>query len=118
MRSQRNVDDSDGTIAFRLKPSVGTDKTIGYCLFKKWACCPSSNFQALTKYKSGLVVTDLSPDCESDTVMNIVSFIRQHNITILNIAGHRDSTSVGVANFQARVQHILEAAFKIYLSVQ
>lgn len=30
--SQRNVDDADATIAFRLKASVGTDKTIGYAI--------------------------------------------------------------------------------------
>jgi len=37
MRSMRNVDDSDATIAFRLEPSIGTDKTLGYCLTKKVA---------------------------------------------------------------------------------
>ena len=35
-RSKKNVDDSDGTIAFRTYKGNGTDKTIGYCLTKVW----------------------------------------------------------------------------------
>jgi len=36
MRSKRNVDGSDGTVAFRVYDSRGTDCTIGYCLTGKW----------------------------------------------------------------------------------
>ncbi|GAH86529.1 unnamed protein product, partial [marine sediment metagenome] len=36
IRSIFNVDNSDGTIAFRLKSSPGTDKTIGYCQTNDW----------------------------------------------------------------------------------
>ena len=35
-RSMLNVDNADATVAFRVKASPGTDKTIGYCVTKRW----------------------------------------------------------------------------------
>lgn len=90
LRSQKNVDDSDGTIAFRLKSSVGTDKTIGYCLTRKWAAV--ANFGVNTSYKPCLVITNIR---DPDNVINIRKFIGQNRITVINIAGHRDEVIEG-----------------------
>lgn len=108
LRSQRNVDDSDGTIAFRLKASVGTDKTIGYCLSKKWQTIHSSKWQEPTTYKPCLIISDLSPTSEEQNIKNIGYFLKRYNIIILNISGHRDSTSAGVSNFGKKVEQLLE----------
>ena len=47
MRSRKNVDESDATVAFRTKCSAGTDKTIGYCLTKQWKVIPEKERQRL-----------------------------------------------------------------------
>lgn len=39
-RSMKNVDDADAVIVFKLKSSVGTDKTIGYAQTGRW-CEPT-----------------------------------------------------------------------------
>ena len=52
MRSKRNVDGSDGTVAFRTHSSRGTDCTIGYCLAGKW--------KALSKEEQGCVAKPMS----------------------------------------------------------
>jgi hypothetical protein len=89
-RSQKNVDCSDGTLAFRLKASVGTDKTIGYCLTRRWK--EVSRFDIETRHKPCLVITDLH-DCHN--VTRIRQFIRQYKIETLNVAGHRDEVVEG-----------------------
>lgn len=110
IRSQRNVDDSDGTIAFRLKASIGTDRTIGYCLSKQWQTIHSSKWREPTTYKPCLVISDLSPESEEQNIKNIVCFLTIYNITILNISGHRDSASAGILNFGKKVEQLLEKA--------
>lgn len=67
LRSQRNVDDSDGTLIFRLKNSPGTEKTIGYCQTQRWCYVAHQKLQKQTSlppkpYKPYLVITSLS-DC-------------------------------------------------------
>jgi Circularly permutated YpsA SLOG family len=90
LRSQKNVQDSDGTIAFRLVQSVGTDKTIGYCLTKKWKSV--SSFNVSTSYKPCFVVTSFS---DPENIVNIQNFIDRNKIVVLNIAGHRDEIIEG-----------------------
>jgi hypothetical protein len=106
-RSKKNVDDCDGTIAFRLKPSVGTDKTIGYCLTKSWRVM--NNFETFDEnpYRPLLVITDLSKYSEIDNVARIQGFINQHSVKVLNVCGHRDGKEMGFDNFEQIVRNIL-----------
>lgn len=107
MRTRRNVDESDGTVVFRLKKSTGVDKTIGYCLTKKWAFVKQSRWQDLTEYKPCLVISDLSASQQENHVEAIRSFIQQHRIDTLNVAGNRDDRSSGVQQFQQLVKQLL-----------
>jgi hypothetical protein len=98
-RSMKNVDDSDATLAFRLKESKGTDLTIGYCLTKKWKVV--GNYNVPTRYKPCLVISDLSDESNS---IKIKSFILSFDIRILNIAGHRDEV---VHEFSQKIKALL-----------
>lgn len=118
LRSQRNVDEADGTLVFRLQPSVGTDKTIGYALTKRWSVPSASaldqcsaNIAATAAagklpYRPCLVVRTIEQQDQADVVAAIVQFIRQNNVQTLNIAGHRDE-SAGRRDFCQRVESIL-----------
>lgn len=99
LRSQKNVDDSDATLAFRLLASTGTDKTIGYCLTKKWKVVPK--FDIETSYKPCLVITNMS---DTTNVLNIRNFIKNFNISTLNVAGHRDEV---VTDFSKKITDLL-----------
>jgi hypothetical protein len=111
-RSQRNVDDSDGTIAFRLKPSTGTDKTIGYCLTKKCQSC--QRYVGDLPNTNPAVINNLGDDQLEKNVEAIRSFIARNKIVTLNIAGHRDDASLGLSQFQQLVTQLLGEALKVY----
>jgi hypothetical protein len=110
-RSQLNVDESEATVAFRLQPSVGTDKTIGYCQSGKWAKPDGGKF-AKKPHRPHLVVRDVSAANAEATAREIVEFVRLHKVAVLNVAGHRDDVTAGVAQFQAAVFSILKRAFE------
>ena len=84
-RSRRNVDDSDGTLAIRMKSSVGTDKTIGYCLTKKWMMY-GGTVPERSSYKPVLVIDKLD-DSNHEMVR---TWLIEHEIKTLNIVGHRE----------------------------
>ncbi len=98
LRSQRNVDDSDGTLVFRLKSSPGTEKTIGYCQTQRWCYVNHKHIKERQiasppeAYRPYLVITSLG-DCQNVTAIR--DFIRLHDIKILNVAGHRDEAVEG-----------------------
>lgn len=104
-RSMKNVDDADATIAFRLQPSNGTDKTIAYCYTKKWKTI--DNFDGLPLYRPCLVITNF--DDEQVNIENIRAFIIKHNVNILNIAGHKDEV---IEEFSLKVKLLLMKALK------
>jgi hypothetical protein len=89
-RSKKNVDNSDGTIAFRLHSSVGTDKTIGYCITKVWKVQNFKNYKKLA-YRPLLVIENLS---DKTNISKIRSFIKENKIKILNVCGHRENKDV------------------------
>lgn len=99
-RSMLNVDNSDGTIAFRLYSSPGTDKTIGYCFTKTWKVC----FNNKTTYRPILIIDNL---LDKNITNKIKNFIIDNNIKILNICGHRDN------NLQILVRDIIINTFTI-----
>jgi hypothetical protein len=107
LRSQRNVDAADATVAFRLLPSTGTDKTIGYCQTGSWR--KATNHVILTPHRRCLVIRDVG-DTEAAAAL-VVAFVQKEQIATLNVCGHRDDITAGVAEFQSKVAAILELAF-------
>eukprot|EP01080_Neovahlkampfia_damariscottae_P005730 gene5730-9553_t len=106
VRSKKNVDNSNGTIAFRVCPGNGTDKTIGYCLTKTWK---KINFQNLkTAYLPLLIIDDLKSDQNS---FKIKKFILDNDITVLNVCGHSEH-KIENKNFSTIVEKILTEALK------
>lgn len=99
-RSKKNVDESDATVAFRLHFSVGTDKTIGYCVTRKWTTVYdrfafSRGF--IKVHRPVLIITDaISLEKHRDEVVRqrdaqrLREFLIEHNVKTLNVAGHRE----------------------------
>lgn len=105
-RTMKNVDNSDGTIAFLLKSSTGTEKTIGYCLEGKWV----KRWISGNGYKPILVLDkDILQNNRDEAIKNIQNFILSNKIQILNIAGHRQSS---VPKLEEAVRKILNEAIK------
>lgn len=90
-RTMANVDDSEGTIAFLFRDSVGTKHTIGYCHTHEWVPRSTSKNNG---YRPVLVIKRIT----SKTVEDIQSFLIKNNIRILNIAGNRESSFQGIQN--------------------
>lgn len=109
LRTIKNVDNSDGTLAFRLFPSSGTDKTIGYCQTKKWKVgLPKTMNIGETKYKPVCVINGL--ENEEHVISQIQQFVIRNQIACLNVAGHRQSSVTGM-NFERAVRDMLIKAF-------
>jgi len=91
-RSKMNVDQSDGTIAFRLYSSNGTDKTIGYCLTGKWTIVNVTKkyVQEKKSYHRPILIIDNLHDKSNEE--NIRDFIDRYQIGTLNVCGHREFT--------------------------
>lgn len=90
-RSMKNIDDSDATIAFRLYDSAGTDKSIGYCLTKKWEKV-NSKVHIFKPYRPILIITDISLENTQSNTNKMLSFLFEHNVRTLNVCGHRDDS--------------------------
>jgi len=105
IRSRKNVDDSDGTLAFRTHPSSGTDKTIGYALTRSWYV-PRS-FDIETSYRPVCVVADVNSETEQ---ARVVQFIKDNNIKILNVCGHREPDAIA-KSWTRSVEHFLMGVF-------
>ena len=88
-RSKLNVDSSDGCIAIRMKDSLGTDFTLGYCLTGRWQKYNGKQQDVRNSYKPVLIVDDLK-DIQKYK-KKIHDFILDHKIMTLNVFGHRDS---------------------------
>src|SRR3990172_178021 len=96
-RSKKNVDDSDATIAFRLRASPGTDKTVRYCATGRWQTRNLPTADTGAPYRLCLVVTDLSDELK--VVADIVAFVARIKPKTLNVCGHRDGRTAGKADF-------------------
>lgn len=105
IRTKLNIDNSDGTIVFRYKPSLGTDCTIGYAQTKQWKKGVESYN---SKYKPICIIN--SKD-DSENIKKIRKFIEDNKINILNVAGHRESGSP-FTDYTKYVEDILYEALK------
>ena len=110
-RSMMNVDAADATIAIRLGGSVGTDKSIGYALTKKWHSVSTAvandprppTSEPPTKYRPVLVVHSL--DSEASVVMAIMVFVQRHRVRVLNVCGHREWPALH--NFEGIIEDVI-----------
>lgn len=112
MRTMKNVDSSDATLVFKLKESPGTNKTIGYCVTKKWIDVKRSLLvdggDISSLYKPCFIVTEpLWRQSLEQSGRQIRDFLVKHRVTTLNVAGHRDEVTL---NFSDKIQNILIVA--------
>lgn len=109
-RTMANVDNSDGTVAFRLKASSGTDRTIGYAQTGRWI---EGEIRSMDIKETGnkpvCVIDDMSNEQAAANVIR--KFLADNNIVVLNVAGHRESTAP-VQDFAERVKNVLKLALQ------
>lgn len=103
MRTMKNVDDADATVAIMWGESVGTSKTIGYAMTHKWQHPPVF---ATTKYKPILVIT--THDLQQ-AAWELAAFYLNKKYEVLNFAGHRESSQPGIQKF---VRELVIKTFK------
>ena len=117
-RSKANVDAADGTLAFRLHASMGTDKTIAYAQSGHWTTRNCGTTRTTTTlsllpddpYRPCLVVTSLAEKDLASNIETICQFILTHHITILNVCGHREAPP-DCPNFSETIQGLLTKCF-------
>jgi len=106
-RSIKNVDEADATLAFRNHPSSGTDKTIGYALSGKWRTVDTETYRDGVLHRPLFIVTDILSHQQQ---LDLVQFIRSHNVKILNVCGHREPDKIG-KKWTRDVESFLVAVF-------
>jgi hypothetical protein len=111
-RTKRNVDDADGTIAFRLHPGNGTDKTIGWAHWREWTYGVDRAKSKDEGWRPVLVIHNIDDSKKADNIAEIQSFIVRNKIAILNVAGHRETTSGMGAEYGEKVRELLVEALK------
>lgn len=108
MRSCLNVQLADATLAFRFKPSTGTDHSIAFATTSRWGPlrnCTLKNGEAMqSTYKPTCVITRLE-GCTWSLLPDIRAFLLRYNVHTLNICGHRDVC------YERAVQDFLEILF-------
>lgn len=109
-RTRKNVDDADGTIAFRLHPGNGTDKTIGWAQLRQWTYGPERARSKDDGWRPVLVIEDVSDERLEETAQQIRGWITGNKIAIVNIAGHRETTSGMGKAYGEQVTKILQHA--------
>ena len=97
-RTQRNIDNSDGTVVFlpygTESASVGSHKTIGYAQTGKWR---NGELKSVDDgHKPVLVIRDVSSKNADERADFIYQFIVRNGIGTLNVAGPRSSVSPGI----------------------
>lgn len=105
-RSMQNVDDSDATIAFRLRPSAGTDGTINYARSGLWSVVARDGMR---EHRPVLVVTSMVD--RNATATTIIAFLRLHRPSVINVCGHRDNQTAGDPAYSDNVAAVLRRVF-------
>jgi len=116
-RSQKNINDSDGTIAFRTRQSKGTDLSISFCFTGNWKLINIKKVNTEpSKYKPILVLSECVEEGHENNLIyyasafnQVVDFLVKHKIKILNICGHRTETFD--KKFGDRVELFLDYVF-------
>jgi len=97
-RTMKNVDDSDGTLATLWGTSVGTSKTIGYAQTGKWQ--HGTGKSSDKGHRPVLVITTKDVN---EAAEQLLEFVIKNNIKTLNVAGHREVSHPGIAEFTKNV---------------
>lgn len=115
LRSQRNVDDANATVAFRLQASVGTDKTIGYAITGKWRAPNARELQRPERehHKPCLVIRAL--DDIDAVAQSVAAFVRRTGAQTINVCGHRNDETAGKHGFSRDVQRVIRRALELLL---
>ena len=96
LRSQKNVDRGDVTIALRMHPSCGTDKTIAYATTHAWPKSspgwpvPDGAWNTTrpdSRYKSVIVVQAFT----AGAVHDVRAFLEELDPAVVNICGNREA---------------------------
>ncbi|KAL6067625.1 Molybdenum carrier [Balamuthia mandrillaris] len=109
-RTRKNVDDADGTIAFRLHEGNGTDKTIGWAHLRKWSYGPWRGQSKEDGWRPVLVIDDVSDERMEENCRCIHDWVVRNQIAIINIAGHRETTSGMGEVYAQQVTKMLQLA--------
>lgn len=104
IRSMKNVDNGDVTIAFRTAPSSGTDKTIHYAKTRQWCNWRRSG----GSYKPTLVVRNVTDKAKACS--EILDFLALHRPKTVNICGHRSDFTAKTHGYTKLVEEILLSA--------
>ena len=107
-RSKRNVECSDATLAFRQRPSPGTDKTLAYCATGHWGKRPA--FAAVRKgpFRPSMVIEDVA---DQELAAHLIAdFVRGHGVRTLNVCGHRSDARAGRPGYSRAVREIMALA--------
>lgn len=110
MWSMTNVDDADGTIAFRTQPSDGTDKTIEYCETGRWGSAGPGRTPP-SPHRPYIVIRDISYEAMDSHVKLILYFLKEYSIRTLNVVGHYNDQSYSCDEYGERVYDMLERVF-------
>lgn len=111
----KNVDDADATLAFRVKSSPGTDKTIRYAHKKEWKPMSKKEeehadadvWEQWGGHRPFLVIRNP----ESDSAKRVlVDFIQKHGVKTLNVAGHRAAPDL--PEWEERIERFLVETLK------
>jgi hypothetical protein len=90
-RSIKNVIDSDATVAFRFHAGAGTDKTIGYCVEKKWTTTNQLDQTAdVWVHEKGFRPVIVIAKHDEAAKVALLSFLTRLTPGVLNVAGHRE----------------------------
>jgi len=108
-RSIANVEQADGTVAFRTAASPGTDKTIGYCVTGKWVTVDPSRASQLEteKQHKPLLVLRNSYSQTNFLAQQIADFVYHNKIRVLNVCGHRSDERAFFAGYTQAVERIM-----------
>lgn len=104
LRSKRNVEDADATVAFRWHGSVGTDKTIGYCRTHKWG--NGVGFYTKPGFRPCLVISELCHARFADNASLLYLFLIEHKVRTLNVCGHREAPP-GCPDYEFQIKRLL-----------
>lgn len=103
-RSMLNVDNSDATVAFRLHPSPGTDKTIGYCFLGQWRTAPElpeggavADFWETRGHRPVFVVRNAG---SLRARLEFRAFLQANRVRVLNVSGHREGPPGWIESIQ------------------
>lgn len=105
-RSMLNVDDSDATVAFFLRYSPGTSKTLGYCVSKKWENY-NERQKVIMPYRPFLVIRHMNRSEQEE----LRSFLLRHKVRRLNVAGHRGDSDFTRSVCEFLVEALGESGF-------